>query len=101
MDTRDAGFDDNHSLEKHSTEKRSLEKQDRDTIAVSTKVVDTAAELVSGEYAELDPAEARRIRSVCHSIICRHLTPQPRRKIDFHIIPLMCSACCVAILRFK
>lgn len=48
-------FDDDLSLEK-----RSLEKDD--AFAVSTKVVDTAAELVSGEYVELDPLEARRIR---------------------------------------
>jgi hypothetical protein len=102
MGTRDAGFDDNRSMEKHSIEKRSLEKDD--TFAVSTKVVDTAAELVSGELVELDPAEARRIRSACPSIgpmTSCHLTPQFRWKIDVHIIPLMCSACYVAALRFK
>lgn len=67
MGTRDAGFDKSRSMEKHSLDKD-------DAMAVSTKVVDTAAELVSGDYAELDPVEARRIRW----------------KIDLHIIPLMC-----------
>ncbi|KAF9447764.1 MFS general substrate transporter [Macrolepiota fuliginosa MF-IS2] len=41
---------------------------------VSTRVVDTAAELAAGTVEELDPEEALRIR----------------RKIDRHIIPLMC-----------
>lgn len=68
MGTRDAGFDESRSMEKHSLDKD-------DAMAVSTKVVDTAAELVSGDYAELDPVEARRIRSVFPStgpIICCH-----------------------------
>lgn len=41
---------------------------------VSTTAVDTAAALVSGNDIELDPEEAKRIR----------------RKIDRHIMPLMC-----------
>ncbi|KAF5347289.1 hypothetical protein D9756_009973 [Leucocoprinus leucothites] len=41
---------------------------------VSTKEVDTGAELVAGYVGELDPKEGIRIR----------------RKIDKHIIPLMC-----------
>jgi hypothetical protein len=63
MGTQDDGFEDISSLEKHSTEKHFQEKHHHDTVAVSTEVVDTAAELVSGEYPELDPAEALRIRS--------------------------------------
>ena len=37
--------------------------------------VDTGAQLVAGGVVELDPAEAERIR----------------KKIDWHILPLMCS----------
>ena len=44
-------------------------------IAFKQDQVDTAAQLVAGEQIELDPAEALRIR----------------RKIDWHILPLMCS----------
>lgn len=44
-----------------------------ETVAVSAKEVDTAAELSFGD-GELDAAEALRVR----------------KKIDFHIIPLMC-----------
>ncbi|KAF5362795.1 hypothetical protein D9757_011022 [Collybiopsis confluens] len=43
-------------------------------VEVSTKEVDTAAALLAGEAGEIDPAEARRIR----------------KKIDLHILPLMC-----------
>ncbi|TFY80577.1 hypothetical protein EWM64_g3440 [Hericium alpestre] len=43
-------------------------------IAVATKEVDTGAQLVAGAAVELDEAEATRIR----------------RKIDRHILPLMC-----------
>ncbi|GLB38572.1 putative major facilitator superfamily protein [Lyophyllum shimeji] len=60
--------DSNMSLdEKHIPEKQP------ETVAVSTKEVDTAAELFLGD-GELDPVEASRVR----------------KKIDFHIIPLMC-----------
>ena len=45
-------------------------------VALATKQVDTGAQLVAGEDIELDEAEALRIR----------------RKIDWHIMPLMCSA---------
>lgn len=44
-------------------------------VALATKEVDTGAQLVAGEDIELDEAEALRIR----------------RKIDWHIMPLMCS----------
>lgn len=44
-------------------------------LAFKTSQVDTGAQLVAGEHFELDPAEATRIR----------------RKIDWHILPLMCS----------
>ncbi|KAF8147682.1 major facilitator superfamily domain-containing protein [Crassisporium funariophilum] len=50
------------------------EKPKHEFVAVSTKEVDTAAELASGEQGVIDPAEALRIR----------------RKIDKHIMPLMC-----------
>lgn len=62
MGTQDDGFEEISSLEKHSSGKLSVQEK-HGTVAVSTKVVDTAAELVSGEYPELDPAEARRVRS--------------------------------------
>lgn len=44
-------------------------------LAFKTDAVDTGAQLVAGEQIELDPAEATRIR----------------KKIDWHILPLMCS----------
>jgi MFS transporter, ACS family, allantoate permease len=44
---------------------------------VTVKAVDTAAAVVSGNESQLDPEEALRIR----------------RKIDWHILPLMCSEC--------
>jgi MFS transporter, ACS family, allantoate permease len=49
---------------------------------VAVSVVDTAAALVSGNESELDPEEALRIR----------------RKIDKHLLPLMCSACAGCVL---
>ncbi|KAF9558501.1 MFS general substrate transporter [Agrocybe pediades] len=52
--------------EKHVVEKNAL-------VAVTTKEVDTAAELAAGE-GEVDPEEALRVR----------------KKIDRHILPLMC-----------
>ncbi|KAF7346810.1 MFS general substrate transporter [Mycena sanguinolenta] len=64
-----------------SNEKRnaSLEKdasvdEKHQGVKVSVNAVDTAAGLVYGEHGELDPAEALRVR----------------RKIDHHILPLMC-----------
>ena len=44
-------------------------------VAFRNDQVDTAAQLVAGEALDLDPAEAERIR----------------KKIDWHILPLMCS----------
>ena len=44
-------------------------------VAFTNDQVDTAAQLVAGQDIELDPAEAARIR----------------KKIDWHILPLMCS----------
>lgn len=44
-------------------------------LAFKQDQVDTAAQLVAGEHIELDTAEALRIR----------------RKIDWHILPMMCS----------
>jgi hypothetical protein len=48
---------------------------------VAVSAVDTAAALVSGEDVELTPEEEKRIL----------------RKIDFHILPLMCSTCRVCL----
>lgn len=62
-------------------------------IAVSTREVDTGAQLVAGLTSTLDPAEALRVR--CVMKITYTLTwfkrPWFRRKIDRHIMPLMCS----------
>ena len=44
-------------------------------VAVADKDVDTAAQLAAGLEEELSPEEATRIR----------------KKIDWHILPLMCS----------
>ncbi|KAJ3506872.1 hypothetical protein NLJ89_g6626 [Agrocybe chaxingu] len=59
----------------HSSEAED-EKLDskHDFVAVATSEVDTAAELAAGDHGPLDPAEALRIR----------------KKIDLHILPLMC-----------
>ncbi|RDB14729.1 Thiamine pathway transporter THI73 [Hypsizygus marmoreus] len=68
---------DNHLAGMTATDTYSLDEKhvpDKDElVAVSAKEVDTAAELASGDE-ELDPAEALRVR----------------RKIDRHILPLMC-----------
>ncbi|KAG6820122.1 hypothetical protein H0H93_005128 [Arthromyces matolae] len=56
--------------EKQLYEKKNVSEEDR--VAVSTKVVDTAAEFASGNI-ELDPSEALRVR----------------KKIDYHILPMM------------
>ncbi|KAJ7600720.1 MFS general substrate transporter [Mycena floridula] len=50
------------------------EKHEKDKVEVSAQEVDVAAELVSGHVGELDPAEGARVL----------------RKIDRHIMPLMC-----------
>ena len=44
-------------------------------VAFTNDQVDTAAQLVAGQDFELDPEEAARIR----------------KKIDWHILPMMCS----------
>jgi len=61
MGTQGVGFGRTHSPEGHSIEQDSLEKHH--PTAISVQLVDTGAELVSGEHVELDPAEARRVRS--------------------------------------
>ncbi|KAJ6595235.1 MFS general substrate transporter [Mycena vulgaris] len=59
----------------YADDKRSDEKDDKGgAVQVSVDDVDTGAALVSGEGLELDPAEALRVR----------------KKIDRHILPLMC-----------
>ena len=61
-------------------------------VFIAVKDVDTAAELTSGEQGVLDPKEVLRIRFVAPEVsfsdsdICLC-----RRKIDKHILPLMCS----------
>ncbi|CAK5282683.1 unnamed protein product [Mycena citricolor] len=62
------------SLEKGSgiTEKGGL--HDLAGVEVSVSAVDTGAALVAGEHGTLDPDEALRVR----------------KKIDYHILPLMC-----------
>ena len=61
-------------------------------VFIAVKDVDTAAELASGEQGVLDPGEVLRIRFVVPEVsfsdsdICLC-----RRKIDKHILPLMCS----------
>ncbi|KAH9834589.1 MFS general substrate transporter [Rhodofomes roseus] len=51
------------------------EKQAEIHVAVVTDEVDTGAQLVAGTVVEVDPQEALRVR----------------RKIDWHIMPLMCT----------
>lgn len=59
---------------------------------VSTKEVDTAAQLVAGKHYTLEPEEARRIRYVKMAFeYGMSLTSRRRRKIDIHILPLMCG----------
>ncbi|KAJ7124188.1 MFS general substrate transporter [Mycena epipterygia] len=58
-----------------SAEKDVNEKHQHAAVEVSVTEVDTGASLVSGMHGVLDPAEALRIR----------------RKIDYHILPLMCT----------
>ncbi|KAJ6517704.1 major facilitator superfamily domain-containing protein [Mycena vulgaris] len=57
-----------------SVEKGVSEKHQHAAVNLSATEVDTGAALVFGEHGELDPAEALRVR----------------RKIDIHILPLMC-----------
>lgn len=67
-----------NSQESLSEKNSVVEKTTEVHAHVATTAVDTAAQLVAGGAAELDPVEADRIR----------------KKIDWHILPLMCSACC-------
>uniref|UniRef100_A0A8H7XZ67 MFS general substrate transporter n=1 Tax=Psilocybe cubensis TaxID=181762 RepID=A0A8H7XZ67_PSICU len=62
------------SSTEYSDEKDLKRRDEVEIVAVSSKEVDTAAEFASGDQEELDPVEALRIR----------------RKIDYHILPLMC-----------
>ena len=74
------------SLKKHASDKADL---------ASVTEVDTAAEFTAGETEkELDPVEALRIRCVAADYLVQNsafLPFPPRRKIDIHILPLMCS----------
>ncbi|TFK33346.1 MFS general substrate transporter [Crucibulum laeve] len=63
-----AGSEASDSDEKHGSNKL------HDFVSVSAREIDTAAEFASGDQEVIDPAEALRIR----------------RKIDYHVLPLMC-----------
>ncbi|KAF8878220.1 MFS general substrate transporter [Infundibulicybe gibba] len=58
----------------NADEKQSIEKREDVFVKVSSKEVDTAAEVAGGDYGEFTLEENLRLR----------------RKIDWHIIPLMC-----------
>ena len=60
-------------------------------VFVTVKEVDTAAELASGEQGVLDPEEALRVRFVARFSSSDIILYLCRRKIDKHILPLMCS----------
>lgn len=64
------------SSEKASVDAKDSEKQAEVHIALVTDEVDTGAQLVAGTQTLVDHHEALRVR----------------RKIDWHIMPLMCSA---------
>jgi len=66
----------------------------RGHLSVDSYQVDTGAQLVSGVDSALDQAESLRIRyvGVCRALFETHNFEQ-RRKIDRHILPLMCSKC--------
>ncbi|KAJ6458931.1 MFS general substrate transporter [Mycena vitilis] len=51
------------------------EKHGLDDIEVTTEEIDAGAQLVYGKHSELDPHEAERVR----------------KKIDMHLLPLMCT----------
>ncbi|KAF8553844.1 MFS general substrate transporter [Imleria badia] len=57
------------------TQEKRAHVQDSYVHGVSTKEVDTGAQIVAGLSDDLDPAEAVRVR----------------KKIDYHILPMMCS----------
>ncbi|KAJ7050639.1 MFS general substrate transporter [Mycena amicta] len=62
------------SVDKHSDDIHGGEKREHHLVAVTAEEVDTGAALVAGDHGELDPVEAARVL----------------RKIDLHILPLMC-----------
>jgi len=66
----------------------------RGHLSVDSYQVDTGAQLVSGVDSTLDQAESLRIRyvGVCGALFETHNFEQ-RRKIDLHIMPLMCCKC--------
>ncbi|KAF9239499.1 MFS general substrate transporter [Melanogaster broomeanus] len=64
------------SLRRTSSNVASSENEpEKQAHALSTKEVDTGAQIVAGLSTELDPIESARVR----------------RKIDFHILPMMCT----------
>lgn len=77
--------------EKHSNK---LDEKHDHHVEVSTKQVDTAAELAAGDLGELDPVEADRVRYVSTLLFEQPVAHfSSRKKIDRHILPLMCSKC--------
>ena len=56
--------------------------------------VDTAAQLIAGKHINFTPEEAARIRCVPDIVVHGHddlAHAHNRRKIDWHLMPLMCS----------
>ena len=64
---------------------------------VETAQVDIAAQIVAGKDVSFTPEEAARIRyasppsHVVATLIYSLYLPVPSRKIDWHLMPLMCS----------
>jgi hypothetical protein len=75
-------------------------------LEVAPNSLDTGAELLYGKNDALDPAEAERIKYVFHQYLPPRtwLTSARRKKIDLHLLPLMCSRCsfilCSIVLTF-
>ncbi len=73
------------SLSEKSDEKRAH-------LSIDSYQADTGAQLVSAVHSPLDPGESLRIRYVR---VCKHPFGthnfERRKKIDRHILPLMCS----------
>ena len=69
------------------------EKFKDDAHAVSTREVDTAAELVSGDQSELDPKEALRVRCVSVRLTKGKLLTSLGGRLTF----TLCLSCVVSI----
>jgi hypothetical protein len=62
-------------------------------LSIDPYQVDTGAQLVSGVHSRLDPIESLKIRYVWMWCVILTHDFERRRKIDKHILPLMCSKC--------